>query len=102
MNTVLKFPTPQPPEPDRIPVKAPILKQARLVANMLGRKQKYVTAFDVYDTMRRLSMDYRKLGNAAGSVFRGHRWQKTGAYVQSPRLPAKGRSIAVWMYLGSR
>ncbi len=96
MGTVTHFRQKAPPKkPKTDPT---LLKQARAVAKHLGKQRGFVTAWDVYEGMRVLGLDYRKLGNAAGSVFSELCWHKTGIYVMSPRLPAKRRSIAVWHY----
>ena len=36
------------------------------------------------------------LGNAAGSVFKGDRWEFTGQFVPSRRVSNRGRYVRVW------
>jgi hypothetical protein len=76
--------------------RATILRNARAVAIWVAerRADRCVSADDVY---RHLSSEQsRQLGNAAGSLFRGSRWENTGRRKQSKRISNHARWIMIW------
>jgi hypothetical protein len=49
------------------------------------------------DVMRQLTAEQiKRLGNAAGSLFKGKQWTPAGIWVQSQRKTNHGRWIRVW------
>jgi hypothetical protein len=76
--------------------RANVLRNARAIAIWVaeGRDDRCVSADDVY---RHLTyVQSRKLGNAAGSLFRGSRWENTGRRKQSKRISNHARWIMIW------
>jgi len=76
--------------------RATILRNARAVAIWVAesRPDRCVSADDVY---RYLSSEQSsQLGNAAGSLFRGSRWENTGRRKQSKRISNHARWIMIW------
>lgn len=78
--------------------KGPLLDLARRGAVEIARSResKTVTADDVQAWLVRQGIEESKLGNAAGSVFRGPQWRYTGVTVKSQRPASHGRLIRVW------
>lgn len=61
-----------------------------------GRPDRCVTADDVQAALRAEGISQHALGNAAGSLFRGKRWQWTGRRVKSVRDVAHANELKVW------
>ena len=78
--------------------RAYVLSYARTLAIAIakGRADRCVTADDVYRQLAILGHDGNLLGNAAGSLFRGDRWEFTGQRKQSVRISNHARWIMVW------
>lgn len=74
-----------------------LLEIARDVAEAIARSGDGTVTMDQV-AMQLISMDYNpaELGNAAGSVFRGNRWEFTGERVKSTKVSAHAREIKVW------
>jgi hypothetical protein len=72
-----------------------LLAVAKDVANRICRAQGVVTSDDVAFRMAELGYQYERLGNAAGSVFRGE-FAWTGNVIASERASTHGRMIRVW------
>lgn len=70
---------------------------ARRVAERLGS----VSMDDVALELASAGEDVSRLGNAAGSVFRGEEWEWTGQVVRSARPSTHGRMIRVWRLRGA-
>ncbi len=75
-----------------------LLSYARMLAITIGKQRpdRCVTADDVYRQLALLGHDMALLGNAAGSLFRGDRWEFTGQRKQSVRISNHARWIMVW------
>ena len=75
-----------------------VLSYARMLAVTIAksRPDSCVTADDVYRQLALLGHDGNLLGNAAGSLFRGDRWEFTGQRKQSVRISNHARWIMVW------
>jgi len=78
--------------------RAYILSYARVLAVTIAKNKpdKRVTADDVYRQLGLLGLDWNILGNAAGSLFRGDRWEFTGERKKSVRISNHARWIMVW------
>ena len=79
-----------------------VLHAARAIAVRVaqGRADRCVTADDVY---RHLGAgDKQRLGNAAGSLFRGGRWEFTGHWKHSRRITNHARDIKIWRLRADR
>ena len=78
--------------------RAYVLSYARTMALAIAksRPDRCVTADDVYRQLALLGHDMALLGNAAGSLFRGNRWEWTGQRKQSLRISNHARWIMVW------
>lgn len=59
----------------------------------LGRADRTVTIDDAAAFLEAMG---EGLGNAAGSVFKGERWEFTGQFVPSRRITNRGRYVRVW------
>jgi len=78
--------------------RAYVMSYARMLAVTIAksRPDRCVTADDVYRQLALLGHDLTLLGNAAGSLFRGDRWEFTGERKQSVRISNHARWIMVW------
>ena len=78
--------------------RAYILSYARVLAVTIAKSKpdRCVTADDVYRQLALLGHDLDLLGNAAGSLFRGDRWEFTGERKKSVRISNHARWIMVW------
>ena len=78
--------------------RAYVLSYAQMLAVSLANSKpdRCVTADDVYRQLALLGHDGNLLGNAAGSLFRGERWEFTGQRKQSVRISNHARWIMVW------
>jgi hypothetical protein len=78
--------------------RAYILSYARVLAVTIAKNNpdRCVTADDVYRQLALLGHDGKLLGNAAGSLFRGDRWEFTGKRKKSVRISNHARWIMVW------
>lgn len=65
---------------------------ARLHAEYIARDGRIISIDDVYRTS---GIDPKYLGNAAGSVFTGDKWEWMG-YIRSTRKAAHARMIRTW------
>lgn len=76
----------------------PLLGRVQAVAVEVARRKGCITADDVTFEMLRLDPHYRPeaLGNAAGSIFKGKRWQWTGEVLPAIRVESHGRLLRVW------
>jgi len=74
------------------------LEHAKTVARDLGMVKRFVTSDDVARVIG--EEECVRLGNAAGSVFKGDDWEFTGKFVASKRESSHGRYIRVWRYRG--
>ena len=80
-----------------------VVLRVQTIARELRRRQRFVTADDVQRVMFERKISSTELGNGAGSMFRGKgQWRKTGRYISSVRIPAHGRDIPVWEYIGEK
>jgi hypothetical protein len=70
------------------------LETARLIAYEIGEGTT-LTADDVAQEMERRGL-IPNLGPAAGSLFKGGRWEFTGHRVRSTRVTNHGRELKVW------
>ena len=75
-----------------------ILARARAIAVSIAsrRPARTVNADDVYRVLIREGYDVEKLGNAAGSIFRGPMWEFTNQRKQSVRISNHARQIMIW------
>ena len=80
--------------------RATLLKEAREIAQDLGRRNGLVTADDVYRVMIQRNLPIVGLGPAAGSIFRDNSWTFTGQWKKSLRVSNHARMIRVWAYTG--
>lgn len=78
--------------------KASLLAFARGLAVEIAeaRESRECTADDVQAALQGHGISVRALGNAAGSLFRGGRWEWTGRWVTSSRPHAHCNLIRVW------
>jgi hypothetical protein len=73
------------------------LDYAREVAHELATKRPHgITADDVQQALVERGHDIHRLGNAAGSLFRGPEWQFTGERRRSVRIHAHANELKVW------
>ncbi len=74
-----------------------LLAMARDFAKMvaLSRSSRIATADDVMESLKKLGYEPKRLGNAAGSIFRGKEWEFVG-WVNSTRPTNHARPIRVW------
>ena len=97
--------TPTVTAPKTVPTAPPVvvvgtvLAQAKAIAKELGKQNGIVTIDAVQARLATMGLD--KLGNAAGSVFRGKEWQATGQFVATEREKGHARKIGVWKYVGA-
>jgi len=75
-----------------------LLSKVQGVAVEVARAKGCITADDVtFEMLRRDPFyDPAKLGNAAGSIFKGRQWQWTGAVLPAVRVESHGRLLRVW------
>lgn len=73
-----------------------LLELARSIAVEIAERQGTVTADDVQLKLHERGYSIRSLGNAAGSLFAGKRWEWTGERIQSRRAHAHGNELKVW------
>ena len=78
-----------------------MLHLAQRVAVRIAERQGTVTSDDVFAVLARNGLNPKELGNAAGSVFRGHEFRFTGSWRKSRRPTNHARSIRVWALRGS-
>lgn len=74
-----------------------LLEIARDVAEAIARSGDGTATMDQV-AMYLITMDYNPadLGNAAGSVFKGSRWEFTGQRVKSTKVSSHAREIKIW------
>lgn len=75
-----------------------LLLAARRYAVEEARRKGEITADDVQERMAREIDGYQswQLGNAAGSIFAGDRWQWTGRFRKSQRKGSNANPLRVW------
>ncbi len=75
-----------------------LLEYARGLAVSIATTKGTVTADDVRARwlVTQGADEWEKLGNAAGSIFRGPQWRFTGKYVKSGVVSRQGGVIRVW------
>jgi hypothetical protein len=73
------------------------LDYARGVARELAAERPQgITADDVQEALVERGHDIHRLGNAAGSLFRGPEWHFTGERRRSVRIHAHANELKVW------
>jgi hypothetical protein len=79
-------------------VRGNALHTAKVIIRDLAREYQYVTADAVQDELVKLGYSISDLGNAAGSMFRGHQdvYKVPDATVKSKRTGRRGGRIAVY------
>jgi hypothetical protein len=75
--------------------RADVLAIAQSVAYKLGQRQRHVCIDDVCDKLKELGIERKELGNAAGSVFKGGRWETVG-FVLSRQPKRHAGVIRLW------
>ena len=79
----------------------PLLDRIRKIAVRVAReKRSPITMDDVREAYMEEGISADALGNAAGSVFIGKCWQKTGELESSSWPPNHGRDLRIWEYVG--
>lgn len=73
------------------------LNYARAVAREIAsHRPQGITADDVQEALVQRGHDIHRLGNAAGSLFRGPEWIFTGERRRSVRIHAHANELKVW------
>lgn len=75
------------------------LAHAQEVAAQVGRLQGFVTADDVWRFLEAEGWKGDELGNAAGSLWAGDCWRKTGRYIKSARPKMHSTDLPVWEFI---
>ena len=73
-----------------------LLEAAQLTAYALCLTKGTVTYDDVFLAMQARGLHPERLGNAAGSVFRGKQWRFTSRWEKSARVSNHARVNRVW------
>lgn len=78
--------------------RAEILEMAQIFAIEIAehRADRLADADAVYERLGRSGQDVALLGNAAGSIFRGPKWEFSGQRRKSARVTNHARWIMVW------
>ena len=76
--------------------KKSLLEYARRVAETLPAAREGITADDVVAQLVAEGVDMHALGNSAGALFAGKRWQWTGERRKSRREQAHANELKVW------
>lgn len=78
-----------------------LLARAKQIARRiaLGKFERTATMDEVHAAMQAEGIDSSKLGNAAGSTFKGTDWQFVG-HIRCQLVTSHGRFNKVWRYLG--
>jgi hypothetical protein len=73
-----------------------LLLLAQVAAIGIANRKGSATYDDVFLAMQELGLHPERLGNAAGSVFRGKQWRFTGRWEKSARVSNHARVNRVW------
>lgn len=76
--------------------KASLLAHARELAVKIGQRQPTVTADDVALALECEGISVFALGSAAGSLFKGGKFEWTGEFVKSARIHAHSNLLRQW------
>lgn len=76
--------------------KKDLLELAQDIAVELAKTRGTISADDVQFELHRRGISIKALGNSAGSLFIGDKWQWTGDRVKSKRTHAHGNEIKTW------
>jgi hypothetical protein len=75
--------------------------RAAVLKAALGRATREATADDSARYLETIGLSADALGNAAGSLFRGRGWRKTGRMQNSSRESNHAHANCVWEYTGA-